>query len=146
MILTLTQLEIPCRPVTRNVWVSTAPMVCYVNGRRIEQADPFYCDKYSRPIILAPFMPRERKVPKENTPAWWHDYFVRYRNIIGLSLVDCHNLFLQAMHICGVHPCLARIKWLGVLVGNWMMAGPGDGTPPRNIRRAIELDRNTQKG
>jgi hypothetical protein len=41
------------------------------------------------------------------------------------------------MKLVGVNLIVRNLKYLSVVSFNWMYAGPGDGTPPLAIRRAM---------
>ena len=135
MKLELHKLEIRNEQVARNVWRTKEDFLFFLDGvaRLIEE--PFYHDKYSGP--RNPIYKRDRNCETENMPAVLHDFLMRYRKLLGLSIMQCHDLFRQAMRLAGLSRWLVWLKYSGVVAFNWMIAGPGDGTPPRNIRRVM---------
>lgn len=62
-----------------------------------------------------------------------HDYLVRYRKELGLSLTDCHALFYEAMRSLQVHKAKAKAAYRAVYCVNWMIAGDGHGVPPKDL-------------
>jgi hypothetical protein len=140
MKLELPSLHLPCKPVSVNpdLWVLLIEFPFIIDGKVLWIPVHFICDKYSIPFFARPVYRRERKVEKENIPAWLHDYLVRNRIALGLSLMDCHNIFYQAMLLVGMWRITARIKWLGVTAGSWAVVEKGDGTPPKDVRDFID--------
>jgi hypothetical protein len=135
MKLELPSLHLECEPVAPNLWACMEPFPFLIDGR-VEFIKWFFiCDKYSVPPN--PFYKRRRVVEKENIPAWLHDYMVRYRLYLGLSIMDCHRLFRDAMRIVGMGRVTAQIKYMAVVVGTPLFGGVGDGTPPRSVRKFI---------
>ena len=136
MKLELAKLEIRNEPVARNIWRTAEDYMFFVDDMPYMIPSPFYHDKYSVVLSNVGFR-RSRKTDAENLPAVLHDYLVRYRKVLGFSIVDCHELFKQAMGICGLPMFTILCKYSAVMMFNWLMAGPGDGTPPRKVRRAM---------
>ena len=51
--------------------------------------------------------------------------------------MECHSQFRAAMKLVGVNLIVRNLKYLAVVALNWLKAGPGDGTPPDNVLRAL---------
>ena len=135
MRLELTKLEIRNEPVARNIWRTAEDYMFFVDDKSCMIPAPFYNDKYSGP--RNPIYKRTRNCEIEDMPAVLHDFLMRYRKLLGLSIMQCHDLFRQAMILAGLPLWLIQLKYMGVVAFNWLIAGPGDGTPPRKIRRAM---------
>jgi hypothetical protein len=142
MKLELQRLEIPCEQVSKRVWRTLEPFSFWIDGKYHRIPAPFFNDKYSvifdDVIFYVIGFPRDRGDDAENMPAVLHDYLVRYRKVLGLSLMDCHELFKQSMGMASLPPFTIVAKYSAVVCFNWIMAGPGDGTPPRKIRKAMQ--------
>ena len=138
MKLELHKLEIRNEQVARNVWRTTEDFLFFLDGAARLIEAPFYHDKYSGP--RNPIYKRDRNCDKENMPAGMHDFLMRYRKLLGLSIMQCHDIFRQAMVLAGLPSWLVNLKYTGVVCFNWLIAGPGDGTPPRKIRRVMRSD------
>ena len=137
MKLHLESLDVRNEQVADTVWRTTHDFRIWIDGRLIVIHNPFYHDKYTIPI-RNPFLKRDYRCPKKNMPAVVHDYLVRNRNLLGLSLLDCHCIFHQAMSLAELPSWRREPKYIGVVSFNWIIAGPGDGTPPRKIRKVME--------
>jgi hypothetical protein len=135
MKLHLPSLNLECQPVAPNLWGCYEPFPFMIDDKLRFIPWMFICDKYSVPPN--PFYPRRRKIPKENIPAWLHDYLRRYRNYYGLSVKDTDVLFRQAMELVGLRSTTVRIKYRAVRMAAWATAGKGDGTPPKRVRNFI---------
>jgi hypothetical protein len=139
MKLHLPKLEIECVRVQRRpaLWATVQPFPFEIDGEARSVPNRFVNDKYSVPLPLQPIMPRRRKTKKENTPAVLHDYLVRNYKLLGITLMDAHDLFLQAMRICSMYMPLSYVKYAGVVIGSpWQ--GQGDGTPPKKVQEFID--------
>jgi hypothetical protein len=122
----------------RGLWQVRGGWAFEWRGVRYLIPDGFVLDFYSVPALL-----RWWRTPNRgwgNEPAAIHDYLVRHRKLLGLSLMDCHRAFDAAMRLCGLPDRERRKKYAGVWLGNWAVAGPGDGTPPKNIRAAMDRE------
>jgi len=135
MKLYMPSLYLECEKVDRDLWILLTPFAFMLDDKLHSIPLFFVCDKYT---VLGVFLKRDRPNEVENIPAWIHDYLVRFRNILGLSLMDCHYVFLQAMRMCGIRPVMRWVKYLGVVSFNWMIASAGDGTPPPEVRDFID--------
>jgi hypothetical protein len=122
--------------VGNNLWITMNDYPFMLDGRLMFIPLFFIHDKYSVPFGI--IIPRDRKEKMENIPAVLHDYIVRYRNVLKLSLPDCHDVFLQAMRLCGLPVYLRWAKYTAVMCFNWMIAGDGMGTPPRQVQAFID--------
>lgn len=113
---------------------------------------PEYADKYPCPIALV-YVDRDGKewpIPADFLcdyysgirPIWWHtppstgqkdraaalhDFMVRWRKRLGLSLMDCHRHFRDAMLAVGARTARANTRYVTVVALNWMCAGAGYG-------------------
>lgn len=137
MKLELKSLEIHNEQVADTVWRTTHDFQFWADGVMLSIPSPFYHDKYSVPWPVSLVIKRDYKCPKKNMPAVLHDYLVRHRNLLGLSLMDCHCLFRQAMSLAGIPAWLISSKYAAVSSFNWIAAGAGDGTPSRKVRKAV---------
>lgn len=106
----------------------TAPLAFYdpVPGN-LSVPCGFATDFYSAPRWVPDWLcpPSE---PGTNAAAVVHDYLVRNRKRLRISLTDCHGVFLRAMLCLGVPRWKARLRWAAVYAFNWLVAGPGDGS------------------
>ena len=141
MKLKLETLAIQNEQVADKVWRTTHDWEFSVDDVPHTITMHFYHDKYSGP--RNPIYRRDRSCEIEDMPAVLHDFLMRYRKLLGFSIMQCHDLFRQAMRLAGLSRWLTNLKYSGVVCFNWMVAGPGDGTPPRRIRRVM---RRQQKG
>ena len=140
MKLELPSLHLDCGQVAPGLWALCEPFVFLIDGTLYTIPLLFICDKYSIPKWpkwLRKLFPQNRSNKKENIPAWVHDYLVRHRVTLGISLIDCHDIFLQGMELVRIDKTTRRIKYAGVMVGNWAVVEKGDGTPPREVREFI---------
>ncbi len=117
------------------LWMLLAEYPFMIDGKMFWIPLFFVCDKYS---VLGIVLKKSRKNEKENIPAWLHDYVIRNRNILGFSMMDCHWIFLQAMKLCGIGFFMRWAKYLAVVNFNWMLAGDGNGTPPKDVQAFID--------
>jgi len=85
----------------------------------------FRCDMYSVPRLLWWIYPPA--TGDRDRAAVLHDFMVRNRNLLNLTLMDCHRHFRDAMESVGVNRVRRNIKYAGVVCGNWLCAGKGDG-------------------
>jgi hypothetical protein len=86
----------------------------------------FLTDFYSAPWFVWWHTPKNE--PKSNAAAVVHDWLVRNRKLLGLSLMDCHRIFRRAMLALGVSDGKARWRFYAVVACNWAVAPAGDGT------------------
>lgn len=68
-----------------------------------------------------------------------HDYLVRFRYKLGLSLADCHGYFAEALRVCGVGSERAKAMYLAVYMFNWTIAPKGDGSLPSGLMKRVKL-------
>ncbi len=122
--------------IGKNLWITMNCYPFFIDGRMHFVPLFFIHDKYSVPLGVV--FPRSRKKRKENIPAVLHDYIVRNRKLLGFSFCECHDIFLQAMKLCGIWPITRYMKYSAVMCFNWMIAGAGDGSPPPRIRAFID--------
>jgi hypothetical protein len=97
--------------------------------------DGFVLDFYSIPSMFRWW--RQPNRGYGNEPAAIHDYLVRHRKTLRLSLMECHDAFDEAMRVCKFSSSERRKKYWAVVLVNWAIAGPGDGTPGKQVRRAM---------
>lgn len=71
---------------------------------------------------------------RSDAAAALHDLLARYRKVLGLRYLQVHAEFLDAMEYLKTGLLARRAKWLGVVLGNWAVASPGDGTPPDELK------------
>ena len=138
MKLTLETLAIQNEQVADKVWRTTHDWEFLIDDMPYTITKHFYHDKYSGP--RNPIYKRTRNCEIEDMPAVLHDFLMRYRKLLGFTIMQCHDLFRQAMSIAGLSTWLVRLKYIGVVCFNWLVAGRGDGTPPRIVRRAMRRD------
>jgi len=141
MKLELPSLYIESVEVAPELWALTLHYVFLIDSKVFIIPVDFICDKYSIPKWpkwLRWLFPQRRSNAVENIPAWIHDYLVRFRNTLGLSLTDCHNIFLQAMSLVNLDNTTRKFKYTGVMLFNWMIVQDGYGTPPKDVKRFID--------
>jgi hypothetical protein len=136
MKLRLPSLYLHVAPVAPKLWITMHGFQFLADDRECWIPEMFICDKYSVPVGLV--FKRSRKHEVENIPAILHDYLVRNRRLLGFSLMQCHDLFLQAMKVCGIGRATRWAKYSAVVTFNWTMAGKGDGTPNRQVKAFID--------
>jgi hypothetical protein len=69
------------------------------------------------------------KLQMYDASACLHDYAVRNRVALGLTLMQCHALFREALEARHVGRGLRNAMYGAVVAVNWTCAGPGDGSP-----------------
>jgi hypothetical protein len=95
----------------------------------------FRTDKFTKPGA--------NSIGQRDRAAVFHDFMVRCRALLGLTLVQCHNYFLEAMVYCDQFDLpekkiqrAAAIAWrrvtrnvyyAAVMSFNWVVAGDGEG-------------------
>jgi len=124
--------------VDKRLWATADPFPFLLNDKLEIMEARFLHDKYSVPRPVQFIFPQNRAVDVENIPAVVHDYVTRHRVRLGMSLLDCHAVFRQAMGIVGISRFTRYTKWAAVVVGAWTCSGKGDGTPPPRIQAFIE--------
>lgn len=67
-----------------------------------------------------------------------HDYLVRFRKELGLSLTDCHAIFYEAMLALNVRKAKAKAAYRAVYCVNWMIAGDGHGGTPKDLLDKVQ--------
>ena len=67
-----------------------------------------------------------------------HDYLVRYRKVLGLTLTECHALFYEAMVTLHVSKAKAKAAYRAVYCVNWMIAGDGHGGTPKDLLDKVQ--------
>jgi hypothetical protein len=122
--------------VGNNLWITMNDYPFMLDGRLMFIPLFFLHDKYSVPFGVV--FPRSREVAKENIPAVLHDYLIRNRKLLHMSMDECHDVFLQAMKLCGIGFVTRYLKYTAVMCFNWLIAGDGDGTPPRQVQEFID--------
>lgn len=85
----------------------------------------FLCDFYSVPRPLWWFAPPS--AGKKDAASALHDFQVRWRKVLGLTLNQCHTHFSDAMIAVGVNSFKRRAKYAAVWVFNPFCAGDGYG-------------------
>ena len=136
MKLNLPSLNLKTGKVGPKLWITLEPFGFMLDSRYMAIPNLFVTDKYSVPLGI--LFKRSRPVAMQNIPAILHDFLVRYRKTLGISLVDCHKLFLQAMKLCGIDPFTRACKYMAVMAFNWMIVGPGDGSTSGKVKRFID--------
>lgn len=108
------------------LWVTTANMTLLDNGREIASIAPGFVLDYAS---FPDFAYRYFRVRDEwyDVPALFHDYLVRHRKQLGISLIKCHAYFraLLEMYDCPVG--LRNMMYYSVYCVNWAIAGDGKG-------------------
>jgi hypothetical protein len=122
--------------VSRNLWVLARSLI-YVakSGRVYTVPDGFPTDFASVPRLLWPILPVTDA--QYDASACLHDYVVRHRVALGLTLMDCHALFREALEARHVGRGLRNAMYGAVVAVNWTCAGPGDGSIRRDMHRAL---------
>ncbi len=125
--------EIDYRDYCHGLWQMRKPFRFRWGDRLFKTPTGFVLDFYSIPRAFRWMFERNRGIG--NRCALIHDFTVRYRLLLGLTLMDCHSMFLDAMQAMGIRG--AKVKYFAVVVSNWAVAGDGDGKPGRDVRRAM---------
>jgi hypothetical protein len=140
MKLTIPSYDLNTLNVAPELWAMMRPFPFVLDDKEHWIPYQFVCDKYSipkRPKWLRRLFPQNRSNKKENIPAWLHDYTIRFRVILGLSLMDCHDIFNQAMDMVGIDKPSRIVKYTTVVITNWAIVEDGTGTPPKEVRDFI---------
>ena len=119
----------------KNLWYLTADFHFIYLGVHYCIPAGFVLDFYSIPRALRWMFPNNQGVYNESAAI--HDFLVRNRKVLGLSLMECHHAFNAAMDYQDMGSARRRTKFSAVVLFNWMAPGPGDGTPGRRARKAI---------
>lgn len=119
-----------------NLWLYTAPFAFRYKDRNFVIPERFITDFYSIPRAVRWFVPNNQGIYNES--AGIHDFTVRNRVTLGMSLMDCHNLFLAAMQYQDMGFGRRAIKYSAVVLLNWMSPGRGDGTMSRRVQKAAK--------
>lgn len=120
-----------------HVWKTCADMLAVaLDGKKFTVPSNFYFDGCSSPRILHTWFPPDDGI--YGRAVLLHDYLVRNRRLLDLSLADCHGYFGEALRACGVDPERAKAMYMAVYIFNWFSAGPGDGTPPKGMMRRVK--------
>jgi hypothetical protein len=122
--------------IAPKLWMLTDTFVFIVGGIVYKIPALFISDLYSVPLGI--IVKRDKGYDIGNIPAWIHDYLVRHRKTLGLSMMDTHNIFREAMRLCGIGTVTRTAKYAAVVLGTWIVAEDGRGTPPREVRAWID--------
>ncbi len=122
------------RDYARGLWITTAPFVFEWRGRVYTIPAGFVCDFFSIPKPFRFWRGNNRGYGNE--PSLIHDFLLRFRDYFGLGIMDCHAAFRDFMRLLGFGRS-GEVKYYAVVVGGWVCPGAGDGTPPRDVRRAM---------
>ncbi|MCO6401333.1 MAG: DUF1353 domain-containing protein [Verrucomicrobia bacterium] len=98
----------------------------------------FLTDFASVPRILWPIIPIADGV--YDPAAVVHDYAVRNRKRLGLSLMQCHGMFHEALRCRGTPLWKADTMFAAVVAFNWISPGPGDGTTPKRLLKRVRAE------
>jgi len=121
--------------VGSRVWRIAEPFAFHSSALYdLEIPADFLTDFASVPRIFWPIIPLADGV--YDPAAVVHDYAVRNRKRLGLSLMQCHGLFYEALTVRDTPTWKADAMFAAVVAFNWISPGPGDGTtPPRLLKR-----------
>lgn len=120
--------SVPCRFIGRLVttgtghrfrWKLTEPFGFVHSKGVINVPEGFETDFASVPRIFWSILPLTDA--QYDKAAVIHDYTVRNRKALGLSLGDCHRIFYEALRRAGVPIIRARIMFGAVWCFNWMV-------------------------
>ncbi len=95
----------------------------------------FLTDFASVPRFLWPIVPVADGV--YDPAAVVHDFCVRSRKLLGISLWTCHLVFREALLTLKTPRWQAEAMYGAVCLANWLVAGPGDGSPPKRLRSRV---------
>jgi len=129
------------RDFAENLWEYIAPFQFIYKGVAHAIPQHFITDFYSVPRFLRWLWPNNQGVYNESSGI--HDWFVRNRKLLGMSLTECHRAFNAAMSYQGVPDARRRMKFAAVYLFNGLCAGKGDGSLPDHIVKAVERRRRT---
>ena len=126
------------RDYAPGLWQAHSDFVILWRGRFIHlpatDAEPgMVLDMYSIPFWIRWKWPKNRG--QGNKPAMAHDATRRFWRILGLSVLESDQLFLDAMRAVGMRE--AGLFYAAVRLQGMTRGAPGDGTPPRDVRRAM---------
>jgi hypothetical protein len=128
----------------RGLWIMRKP--CRIrfglDGSRWDVIDPatpdqrgMVCDLFSIPKPVRWLWARNRGIG--NICARAHDFTRRHRDMLQMTVMESDLLFLAMMRMAGMPE--AGLFYAAVRAGAYMGAtGIGDGTPPRDVRAAME--------
>ena len=89
-------------------------------GRVLTVPAGFETDFASVPRLLWPILPLSDAV--YDKAAVLHDYAVRNRKRLGLSLMDCHRLFREVLLFSGTGRVKTASMFAAVVAFNWLFA------------------------
>lgn len=116
------------------------------DGRRIEIEDQFLTDFASVPRPLWSLIPSTDYL--WDAPSAGHDKLVRSRKLLGLSLAQCHEYFLEMLLVRGQttdpsqrsrNVVRAYAMYYAVWAFNWTMAGNGMGETPASLLKRVQV-------
>lgn len=119
------------------VWC-TDEVMTYISKRSQRSytvPDGFLHDYASVPRLLQIIVPKADGIGDRSYIL--HDWLVRNRVMLNISLVECHELFYEAMRCCGVSTRKAKVIWAAVYGFNWMCANEGIGEPDAALLRRV---------
>lgn len=129
------------KSVDTRVWELTEGLL-YLDKTELPWIVPagFRCDMYTTPWFLWWIYPPA--TGDKDRAAVLHDFMVRNRKLLNLKLMDCHRHFREAMESVGVNRVRRNVKYAGVVCGNWLCAGKGDGLhPDERYNNPVALER-----
>lgn len=120
-------------PLRRGLWVIIRP-IAFIrpDGTRLEMPPFFVTDYASSPRLTWWAIPM--RDGQYDVAAAFHDYTVRYRKTLGLTLSECHDVFDEVMRVKGVPRFRRRLMVRIVRIFNRFCAGKGDGASPHKLR------------
>ena len=123
------------------VWRIVAPFSFHSAERQrvINVPEGFLTDFASVPRLLWSIAPPSGEY---DPAACVHDFAVRNRKPLSISLYACHRIFREALLTCGTAKWKAEAMYRAVLLFNWLAPGDGWGSTPKSLLkrvRAIDL-------
>ncbi len=116
------------------------------DGRRIDVPDQLLTDFASVPRLLWALIPSTDFL--WDAPSAGHDYLVRNRKLLGISLAQCHEYFLEMLLVRGQttnqiqrprNVARAYAMYAAVWAFNWTFAGDGTGGTPKSLLKRVQV-------
>ena len=138
--------EIDIAPYGKGLWIVTRPLSFWVDSMMFTVPIGFIFDGATIPRPLHWWSSPINGW--SDTAAAIHDYLYRFRATLGLTRKFADVVFLIVMGDSarkhGIHFTKPLAKYSAVRWFGWLVAGKGDGTPPRKVRRVVE--KQSKKG
>lgn len=125
-------------PLNCNLWITEHPWSFAIGHKVFTVPANFTTDFFSIPPVLRAVWPRNPGAI--SIAALIHDYLIRYRRIIGVTIPEANAALRDCLTFLG-YPLRGQLFWIATSAFGWIVAGPGDGTPPASHTRLLRITR-----